>query len=109
VVKFHVHKESFNVAFLDVYTYLSSWISNSDEWWTIILRANALDLLDFWTAPPKNEELKPWNIFKSISGMKNGSNVGMLSSGIPIWTIYYYEFWLNVYNQYNLSNSTIFI
>lgn len=64
------------------HTHLSVCIMNSDEWWMDMLRANALVLSDLWMDPP-NIALRPWNTFKSISGMKNGSNAGIFNSGIP--------------------------
>lgn len=103
--KFDGFKESFNVIFLDFDTYLRSWISNSDEWWITKLRANALDLSDLWTVPPKIVAPSPWNIFRSISGITNGSNVGMLSSGIPKFKQYYYKLWLKEYEIENIYSS----
>lgn len=64
------------------YTHLSVCSMNSDEWWMVKLRANALVFSDLWVLPP-NMVLRPSNTFKSISGMKNGSNAGIFNSGIP--------------------------
>lgn len=64
-------------------THLKLCSMNSDEWWTIKLRANALYLSYFCEFPPRNESLSPRNTFKSISWMTNGSNDGMLTSGMP--------------------------
>lgn len=63
--------------------YFKSFIIYSEEWWIVKLRANALCLSDLCKLPPKKDEDKPRNTFKSISGMINGSNAGILSSGIP--------------------------